>query len=62
MIRAMWLRRRAILIRKEKMYKESLIKVKKKDILNRSDPGPMGTSQTPIGNRIPRPKHFNSRG
>ena len=60
MIRAMWLRRKAILSCKEKMYKESLVRVKKNDVLNRSDPGPMGISQTPIREKVPR--HFNSRG
>ena len=61
MIRAMWLRRKAILKCKENMYKESSLRKKKNEEgLNRSDPGPMGTSQTPIRERIARKCH--SRG
>ena len=61
MIRAMWLRRKAILNCKENMYKESSSRKKKNEEgLNRSDPGPVGTSQTPIRERIARKCH--SRG
>ena len=61
MIRAMWLRRKAILKCKENMYKASLLrKEKNEESLNRSDPGPMGISQTPIRERIARKCH--SRG
>ena len=60
MIRAMWLRRKDILCCKEKMYKESIVRTKRNNILNKSDPGPMGISQTPI--RRGTPRQFNSKG
>ena len=60
MIRAMWFRRKAILACKEKMYKNSKIRSKNNEGLSRSDPGPMGISQTPIREKAPR--HFTSRG
>ena len=58
MIRAMWLKRKDILKNKEDMYKTSQISKKRnKEKLNKSDPGPMETGQTPRERRINRKYH-----
>ena len=60
MIRGMWLRRKAILTCKEKMYKISKTRNKKGGSLSKSDPGPMGISQAPMGRKIVR--NYTPRG
>ena len=60
MIRALWLRRKAILACKAKMHKESKARIKKHEGISRSDPGPMRRSQTPIRKKAIR--YSTSRG